>query len=48
VVLVLGLAKLFGIDVSRGLVVAVLALGYFWAVPVLAENLSVTSASNNS
>ncbi len=37
VVLVLGLAKLFGIDVSRGLVVAVLALGYFWAVPVLAD-----------
>ncbi|MDQ3785982.1 MAG: VanZ family protein, partial [Actinomycetota bacterium] len=31
VVLVLGLAKLFGVDVSRGLVVAVLALGYFWA-----------------
>ena len=37
VVLVLGLAKLFGIDVSRGLVVAVLAVGYFWAVPVLAD-----------
>ncbi|MFI7672586.1 VanZ family protein [Actinophytocola sp. NPDC049390] len=37
VVLVLGSAKLFGIDVSRGLVVAVLALGYFWAVPVLAD-----------
>jgi glycopeptide antibiotics resistance protein len=37
VVLVLGLAKLFGIEVSRGLVVAVLALGYFWAVPVLTD-----------
>ncbi len=38
VVLVLGLAKLFGVDVSRGLVVAVLALGYFWAVPVLTDS----------
>lgn len=37
VVLVLGLAKLFGIAVSRGLTVAVLALGYFWVVPVLAD-----------
>jgi glycopeptide antibiotics resistance protein len=37
IVLVLGLAKLFGVDVPRGPAVAVLAAGYFWAVPVLAD-----------
>lgn len=37
VVLVLGLAKLFGIDVARGPAVAVLAIGYFWVVPVLTD-----------
>ncbi|MGB3440081.1 MAG: VanZ family protein [Actinophytocola sp.] len=36
-VLVLGLVKLFGIDVSRGWVVVVLAVGYFWVVPVLTD-----------
>ncbi|MFC4852444.1 VanZ family protein [Actinophytocola glycyrrhizae] len=36
-VLVLGLVKLFGLTVSRGLVVLVLAVGYFWAAPVLTD-----------
>jgi len=34
-VLVLGLVKLFGVDLPRGPVVVVLALGYFWVVPAL-------------
>jgi len=36
-VLVLGLAKLFGIGVPRGPVVVAIALLYFWVLPVLAD-----------
>lgn len=36
-VLVLGLAKLFGVDVPRGPVAVVLAILYFWVLPVLAD-----------
>ena len=36
-VLVLGLAKLFGIGVPRGPVAVALALLYFWVLPVLAD-----------
>lgn len=36
-VLVLGLVKLFGVDVPRGPVVVGLAVVYFWVVPVLTD-----------